>query len=150
MHYADGKFKSVRDKDIYYQTWNPEGEIKAGIIIVHGLGEHSGRYSNVVNHMLPRGYALYGFDHIGHGKSDGQRELVESFADYTDTLTTFAGMVKAWLPDKPIFLLGHSMGGLITSYYLLAHSDAFREAVISIREQLPSPSSCRKLRQKWA
>ncbi|MGI6740248.1 MAG: lysophospholipase [Brevefilum sp.] len=131
MHYADGKFKSVRDKDIYYQTWNPEDEIKAGIIIVHGLGEHSGRYSNVVNHMLPRGYALYGFDHIGHGKSGGQRELVESFADYTDTLTTFAGMVKAWLPDKPIFLLGHSMGGLITSYYLLDHSDAFRGAVIS-------------------
>ena len=131
MNYKEGNFKGVRDSKHYYQEWLPEGEIKAGIIIVHGLGEHSGRYDNVVNHLVPLGYAVYGFDLIGHGKSEGEREFVKSFEDYTDSLTTYIALVKDWLPDKPVFLLGHSMGGLIATYYLLDHSDAFRGAVIS-------------------
>ncbi len=131
MNFTEGYCKGVRDSKLYYQTWQPEGEVKAGIVIVHGLGEHSGRYGNVVNHLVPRGYAIYGFDLIGHGKSEGEREFVKGFEDYTDSLTTYIGLVKEWLPDKPFFLLGHSMGGTIATYYLLDHSDTFRGAVIS-------------------
>jgi len=131
MNYKEGYFTGVRDNKHYYQTWLPEGEIKAGIVIVHGLGEHSGRYGNVINHLVPLGYAVYGFDLIGHGKSEGQREFVKGFEDYTDSLTTYLALVKDWLLDKSVFLLGHSMGGLIATYYLLDHSDAFRGAVIS-------------------
>ena len=101
------------------------------LLVVHGLGEHSGRYMNVVNHFVPLGYAVYGFDHIGHGKSDGTREMVERFEDFTDTLSIYYNMVKGWQPGKPIFLLGHSMGGLIASYYLLDHQADFKGAVIS-------------------
>jgi acylglycerol lipase len=131
MNHIEGNFKGVRNANIYYQAWLPEGNVKAVLLVVHGLGEHCGRYMNVVNHFVPLGYAVYGFDHIGHGKSEGMREFVECFQDYTNTLTIYYNMVKGWQTGKPVFLLGHSMGGLITSYYLLDHQADFRGAVIS-------------------
>jgi acylglycerol lipase len=131
MDHVEGNFRGVRNAKIYYQAWVPEGNRKAVLLIVHGLGEHCGRYMNVVNHFVPLGYAVYGLDHIGHGKSEGMREGVESFTDYTGTLRVYCEMVKGWQAGKPLFLLGHSMGGLITSCYLLDHQADFRGAVIS-------------------
>ena len=131
MKHIDGTFKGVRDLDVYYQGWLPDGEVMAVLFIVHGVGEYVGRYTNVVNHFVPLGYAIYGVDHIGHGKSGGEREMVESFGDYTDTLTTFYKMVTAWQPGKPVIIYGHSMGGLITSLYLLDHQADFKAAIIS-------------------
>ncbi len=131
MDHIEGHFKGVRNANIYHQAWLPEGTVKAVLLVVHGLGEHCGRYMNVVNHFVPLGYAVYGLDHIGHGKSDGRREFVEGFADFTSTLTIFYNMVKGLQPGAPIFLLGHSMGGLIASYYLLEHQADFKGAVIS-------------------
>lgn len=131
MNHRESTFKGVRDLTIYHQAWIPEGDIKGSILIVHGLGEHCGRYMNVVNYLVPKGYAIYGFDLTGHGKSGGEREFVKQFDDYTDTLTSYLQMVKAEQTGKPLFLLGHSMGGLISSYYLLDHSSDFRGAVIS-------------------
>ena len=131
MNHIEGSFKDARNANIYYQAWLPEGNVKAVLLVVHGLGEHCGRYMNVVNHFVPLGYAVYGFDHIGHGKSEGTREFAERFEDYTDTLTIYYDMVQGWQTGKPVFLLGHSMGGLIASYYLLDHQANFRGAVIS-------------------
>jgi len=131
MNHVEGSFKGVRNTKIYYQGWLPEGDPRAVLIVVHGLGEHCGRYMNVVNHLVPLGHALYGLDHIGHGKSEGTRELVERFEDYTNTLTIYCNMVKGWQTGKPIFLLGHSMGGLIASYYLLDHQANFRGGILS-------------------
>jgi alpha-beta hydrolase superfamily lysophospholipase len=131
MNHIEGNFKGVRNTNIYYQAWLPEGKAKAVLLVVHGLGEHSGRYMNVVNYFVPLGYAVYGLDHIGHGKSEGTREYVERFEDYTDTLTVFYNLVRGWQPGKSIFLLGHSMGGLIAPYYLLDHQGDFKGAVIS-------------------
>jgi len=131
MDHVEGNFKGLRDVEIYYQAWLPEGSSKAVLLIVHGLGEHCGRYMNVVDHFVPLGYAVYGLDHIGHGKSEGMREGIERFEDYTDTLRVYSELVKGWQAGKPIFLLGHSMGGLITSCYLLDHQADFRGAVIS-------------------
>lgn len=131
MKHIEGNFKGVRNANIYYQGWLPEKQIKAVLMVVHGLGEHSGRYMNVVNHFVPLGFAVYGVDQIGHGKSEGRREFVERFDDFTDTLTIFYTMVTEWQADKPIFMLGHSMGGLIASYYLLEHQNKFKAAIIS-------------------
>jgi acylglycerol lipase len=131
MKHIEGNFKGVRNISIYYQAWLPERKVKAVLFIVHGLGEHGGRYGNVVDHFVPLGYAVYALDHIGHGKSGGAREMVDRFEDYTDTLTLFHGMVKGWQAGKPIFLLGHSMGGLLAAYYLLDNQDKFQGAVIS-------------------
>ena len=131
MKHIEGNFKGVRSTNIYYQGWLPDGKIKAVLLIVHGLGEHSGRYMNVVDHFIPLGYAVYGLDHIGHGKSEGDREYVEIFEDFTDNLMVYYNMVKVWQKDKPIFILGHSMGGLIAPYYLIKYQDHFDGAVIS-------------------
>jgi acylglycerol lipase len=131
MKHIEGNFKGVRAVNIYYQGWLPDAGIKASLLIAHGLGEHSGRYMNVVNHFTPLGYAIYGLDHIGHGKSDGGREVVERFEDFTDNLTIYYNLVKVWHPGKPIFLLGHSLGGLIATTYLLDHPNDFKGAIIS-------------------
>jgi acylglycerol lipase len=121
----------VRNTNIYYQTWLPVGEVKAVLLVVHGLSEHSGRYMDVVNHFVPLGYAVYAFDHIGHGQSEGIREFVERFTDYTDTLAVYCELVEGWQTGKSIFLFGHSLGGLISSYHLLDHQASFKGAVIS-------------------
>jgi acylglycerol lipase len=131
MKHIEGDFTGVGNLTIHHQAWLPEQDAKAVLFIVHGLGEHSGRYGNVVSHFVPLGYAAYALDHIGHGKSGGARECVECFAEYTDMLTLYSGMVRAWQPGKPIFLLGHSMGGLIAAHYLIDHPEKFRGAVIS-------------------
>lgn len=131
MNHIEGSLKGVRGTNIYYQAWLPEGELKAVLLVVHGLGEHSGRYIDVANYFAPLGYAVYAFDHIGHGRSEGLREYVEHFTDYTDTLAVYCDLVKGWQKGKSIFLLGHSLGGLIASYYLLDHQASFKGAVIS-------------------
>jgi alpha-beta hydrolase superfamily lysophospholipase len=131
MKHIEGNFKGVRDVNIYYQGWLPEENIKAVLLVVHGLGEHCGRYMNVVNHFVPLGYAVYGLDHIGHGKSEGTREFVESFDDFTDTLAIFYNMITEWQANKSIFLFGHSMGGTIAAYYLLDHQADFKGAILS-------------------
>jgi acylglycerol lipase len=130
MKHHEGYFKSIRDTNIYYQYWLPEGEPKAILLVAHGIAEHSGRYMNVVNHFVPAGYAVYGVDHIGHGKSDGKRVCVDRFQDYTKTLKIYFDMIRGWQPIKPIFLVGHSMGGLICSAYFMDHQDELTGAVL--------------------
>jgi alpha-beta hydrolase superfamily lysophospholipase len=131
MKHQEGFFKGVRDANIYFQNWLPEGEPKAVLLIVHGLAEHSGRYMNIVNHFAPLGYAVYGMDHLGHGKSDGTRVYVKRFEDYTNTLKIYFDRIRRWQPGKPIFLVGHSMGGLISAMFLLDHQAELRGAVLS-------------------
>lgn len=131
MKHEEGFFKGVRDHRIYYQHWLPEGETKAVLLVVHGLAEHSGRYMNLVHHFLPLGYAVYAIDHLGHGRSEGARVYVERFTDYTDTLEAFREMICNRQKDKPVFLVGHSMGGLIGALYLLDHQGKMAGAVLS-------------------
>ena len=131
MNHTEGTFKGVRDASIYYQAWLPEVSVEAVLLVVHGGGEHSGRYMNVVNHFVPLGYAVHGFDHLGHGRSEGAREFVERFDDFTHTLTVYYKMVTASQAGKPVFVLGHSLGGLIACYHLLDHQADFQGAVIS-------------------
>ncbi len=131
MKHKEGFFTGVRDTEIYYQGWLPEGDVKAVLLLVHGLAEHSGRYSNVVDFFVPQDFAAYGLDHVGHGKSQGKRVHVERFEDFTDSLKIYFNMIREWHPDVPIFLIGHSMGGLIGAAYLLDYQDELAGAVLS-------------------
>jgi acylglycerol lipase len=131
MKHIEGNFTGVRNLNIFHQAWLPEGNVKAVLLVVHGLGEHSGRYMNVVNRFVPLGYAAYALDHIGHGRSGGSRKHVERIGDYTGTLTAYCHRVGEWQPGKSVFLLGHSMGGLIATDYLIDHQAFFKGAVIS-------------------
>ena len=131
IKHQEGFFKGRGDAKIYHQSWLPEGEAKAVLIIVHGLAEHSGRYTNVVNHFVALGYAVYGIDHRGHGQSDGARVYVDRFNDFIDPLKHYFDMVRGWQPDQPIFLMGHSMGGLISAAYLLEYQSELKGVVLS-------------------
>ena len=131
MKHQEGNFKGIRGGNIYHQCWLPEKKPKAVLLIVHGLAEHSGRYSNVVNYFVPLGYAVYGMDLPGHGRSDGRRVHVKRFEDYTDQLKAYFDMVRVWQSDTPIFLTGHSMGGLIAGRYLLDHQEELAGAILS-------------------
>jgi acylglycerol lipase len=127
----EGKLAGPRGSKIFYQAWLPPGEPKAVLLVVHGLGEHSGRYGNVVNYFVPHGYAVYALDHYGHGQSDGQREYVERFSDYTQPLKSFFDKVAGWQTGRRIFLVGHSLGGLISADYLLQNQAGLAGAVLS-------------------
>lgn len=131
MRYEEGFFQGIRNARIYHQSWLPDAEVKAVLLIVHGLGEHSGRYLNLVNHFVPLGYAIYGLDHLGHGQSEGIRKHVECFEDFTTTLDTYVKMVQQRQQNKGIFLVGHSMGELISASYLLGHQTEVAGAVLS-------------------
>lgn len=131
MEHREGALRGARDTDIYSQCWLPTGEPKAVLMVVHGLAEHSGRYMNIVDRFVPAGYAVYGIDHIGHGKTDGRRAYVERFRDYTRTLKTYFDRIQDWQPEKPVFLVGHSMGGLIGAAYALKHQDELAGCVLS-------------------
>jgi len=131
MNHQEGYFEGVRGSRIYYQSWTPDGEAKAALLIVHGLAEHSGRYMNVVNRFVPLGYSVYGIDHLGHGKSDGTRVFVKSFDDYLDVLKIYHSMIEGWQPGKPIFLIGHSMGGLVAPLFILTHKPSLAGLILS-------------------
>jgi acylglycerol lipase len=131
MKHQDGFFEGVRSTRIYHQCWLPESAPKAVLLIVHGLGEHSGRYLNVVNHFVAMGFAVYGMDHPGHGKSDGARKYVDRFEDFIDNVKAYFDRIQGWQAGKPIFLVGHSMGGLIGAMYLLDHQAGLKGAILS-------------------
>ncbi len=121
MKHREGYFKGYQDFNIYYQCWLPEGDTRAVLLVAHGFAEHSGRYGNVVNHFVPKGYPVYALDHRGHGRSDGERVQVEHFSDYTRDLKTFFDIVRKENPDDKIFLVGHSMGSAISLVYTLRY-----------------------------
>lgn len=131
MKHQDGFFDGVRGSRHYHQSWLPDGDSRAALLVVHGLAEHSGRYMNLVNHFVPQGYAVYGMDHLGHGKSDGTRVFVQSFDDYLDPLGKFLESVKRWQPGKPVFLVGHSLGGLIAPLFVLKHNPDIPGMILS-------------------
>jgi len=124
-------WKSKDNLDMYGQYWDPKGEIKAVVCLVHGLGEHSGRYNHIGEMLGSNGYALYGFDHRGHGKSGGKKghfPSLESAMEDVDLLLEQAGKQ---FPGVPKFIYGHSMGGNIALNYLLRRQSIVRGAIIT-------------------
>jgi alpha-beta hydrolase superfamily lysophospholipase len=131
MKHQEGFFTGVQGSKLFYQCWLPDGCPKARLLLVHGLAEHSGRYGTLASHFVPRGFALYAVDHVGHGQSEGQRLYVANFAEYTDSLKIFLDHVRDSRSEAPLFLIGHSMGGLIVALYLKAHQKGLAGAVLS-------------------
>jgi alpha-beta hydrolase superfamily lysophospholipase len=131
MKHIENTFQVEGLGNIYYQGWLPDGEIKAVLFIAHGLAEHGGRYINLVNRMVPLGFAVYAMDQYGHGRSEGVRVYIHDFQDFIHPLKKFLDMVAEWHPEKNVFLMGHSMGGLIATVFLLDHQEDFAGAIIS-------------------
>ncbi|MFT6551208.1 MAG: alpha-beta hydrolase superfamily lysophospholipase [Zhongshania marina] len=116
---------------IYTQNWQPSDEPKAVLILVHGLAEHSNRYVGIANYFTEQGYAVYALDHEGHGHSQGLRGYINSFDDFLTTLDQYLDSIAKQHPGKKLFLVGHSMGGVISSAYLLEHQQKLAGCILS-------------------
>ena len=131
MNHQKGYFKNKQSQSIFHQQWLPDNKPKAMLLICHGLNEHSGRYHHLAKFFTEKGYGVFGFDHIGHGKSDGTRSFVKDFSTFTDPILVSLDKIKEINPDVPIFLLGHSLGGLIGISFLIDYQEKIQGAVIS-------------------
>jgi len=126
----EGTFASSDGTEIFYQHWSVP-EARAVLVVAHGLGEHSGRYTNVVEHLNPLGFSIWALDHRGHGKSGGKRGHVDAFSQFLEDLKGFFDLVRNREPSEKIFLLGHSLGGLIALSYALRHPEGLTGVVSS-------------------
>jgi alpha-beta hydrolase superfamily lysophospholipase len=131
MKHSDGRFTGSGNRSIYFQYWEPETAPSAVLLVAHGAGEHSARYQKLARFFVGYGFAVTVLDHNGHGLSDGVPGHVNAFEDYLYDLQTFHRLMAERFAGVPMFLLGHSMGGLIGSVYLLQHQNEFVGAVLS-------------------
>ncbi len=115
-------FKGGGGLNIFANAWRPEGKkARAVVVIVHGVNSHSGQYGWTIQQLVAAGYAVYALDHRGRGKSDGERFYVENISEYVDDVATFINAAKAKEPGLPVYVLGHSAGGVISCTYTLDH-----------------------------
>jgi len=132
MKTSDGKLTTTDGLSLYWKCWLPESTPKAVVQVIHGYAEHIDRYTNVVNELVPAGYAVFGNDHRGHGKSDGKRGHIHSFQEFIEDEKLFRSeVIKRKFPDIPYLILGHSMGSLIAMNLVEQYPDDTRCLVLS-------------------
>ena len=132
MKTESGNFRAQDGTSIYWKGWVPDNSPKAMVHVMHGYAEHIDRYGNVVNEILPAGYAVFGTDHRGHGKSQGKRGHVKSFQEFIDDERQFRReVIRARFPEIPYFVLGHSMGSLIAMNYVEQNAEDIKGLVLS-------------------
>ncbi len=131
MKHQEDNFPSVDYLKLYYQSWHPDSAPKAVVQVIHGFGEHSGRYLNVVNELVPRGYAVYADDHRGHGKSEGIQMYVKKFDNFVQDEKQFFDLIRDAEPDISHFVLGHSMGSVIAELLAVKHPQGITGLILS-------------------
>jgi len=126
-----GTYQSPDGVAIAWELHRPVGEAKGLVVIAHGVAEHSGRYRHVADALVAAGYAVMIPDHRGHGRSGGARVFVKRFKEYVDDLHGVIGLAKSKVRASKVFLVGHSMGGLIALETVLAYPNAVDGLVLS-------------------
>jgi len=128
---VDGRIRAVGGLNLYYRAWEVESP-RAVLLVVHGLGEHGGRYGEFARALAASGVSSYAIDLRGHGLSDGRRGHVDRFETLLQDVDRFRREVQGGLPDDvATFILGHSMGGLVTARYIEEYETSFRGAIIT-------------------
>ena len=126
------EFFPARDGlQLFQRRWLPSGEPRAEVLVVHGLIEHGGRYAPTAETLARRGYAVTAMDLRGHGRSEGLRCWVRAFDEYLDDLDVFFDRVARSSEGKPVFLLGHSLGGLIAAWWCIHRQPQLRGLILS-------------------
>jgi acylglycerol lipase len=129
-HYED-RFTTADGLELFEQSWLPERDPAASVVVVHGINEHGGRYARLAEDLNHRGYAAYTVDLRGHGRSQGDRALILAFDEYLSDVEALLERVAARQPGKPIFLLGHSMGGAIVALLSILRPPRVRGVILS-------------------
>lgn len=115
--------------ELFYQSWLPDGTLRGVVLAQHGHGDHSGGLINLVEALLAHGYAVYAPDLRGHGRSPGARGGLRDWSQYRQDLHAIRTRVAAQHPDLPLFLLGHSLGGVVVLEYVLHHGQGLAGAI---------------------
>jgi len=132
LKYTEFEFRTNDGAVLYAREWQPKSNQLRGIIfLVHGLGEHSGRYSNVALKMTQAGYVLLIFDLRGHGNSPGRRGHIPCYDMLLDDIECFRSESIKRFPDLPTFLYGHSLGGNLVLNYVLRRRPKFTGVIVT-------------------
>jgi acylglycerol lipase len=136
----DGSFDGVSGLKIFFRMWQPDAQARGVVVIVPGFNSHSGYYAWVAEQLVQSNLAVYALDLRGRGKSEGERFYVEKFADYVSDVTRLVALAKSYNPNQPVFMLGHSAGGVVACLYALEHQAELGGLVCeSFAHQVPAP-----------
>jgi alpha-beta hydrolase superfamily lysophospholipase len=124
-------FVNADGQKIFTRSWQPQQAGRGVVLIAHGLGEHSGRYEHVGQKLADAGYHAYALDHLGHGQSEGKRVQVRNHSDFIRDLRQFYDKVRQQHPDHKPYLLGHSMGSVISLQFTLNNPDTLKALIVT-------------------
>jgi acylglycerol lipase len=132
--------KGVTGLNIFFRSWRPEGKTRATVVIVPGFNAHSGYYEWVAEQFVADGLAVYAVDLRGRGKSDGERFYVDKFEDYVRDVESVMAIATSREAGLPVFMLGHSAGGVVSCLYTLDHQAELAGLICeSFAHELPAP-----------
>jgi alpha-beta hydrolase superfamily lysophospholipase len=133
-------FEGVGGLKLFARSLRPKAKARAVVVIVHGFNSHSGQYLWVAEQLVASDLAVYALDQRGRGKSEGERFYVEKFTDYEADVATFVKLAKAREPGLPVFVLGHSAGGVVSCLYALDHQSEIAGLICeSFAFRVPAP-----------
>ncbi len=136
----EATFQSAGGMTIAYRSWRVSDRARGLVVIVPGFNSHSGYYRWVARQLNELGLSVYAVDLRGRGRSDGERFYVAQFADYLADVAGMVDLAKMREPHLPVFMLGHSAGGVLACLYVLDHQAALAGLVCeSFAFQLPAP-----------
>jgi acylglycerol lipase len=126
--------------NIFVRSWRPNGAARAIVVICHGFNAHSGQYQWVGEQFVALGLAVYAVDLRGRGRSDGERFYVDQMADYVSDVAAVVSLARKRHAGLPVYLLGHSAGGVVSCLYTLEHQSELAGLICeSFAFQVPTP-----------
>lgn len=133
-------FDSKGGLKIFLRSWQPAAAPRSVVIICHGVNSHGGQYLWPAGELVKKGHAVFALDLRGRGKSDGERFYVDDVADYVADVSSVVKIAKARHPGLPVFLLGHSAGGVVSATYTLDNQAELKGFICeSFAFQVPAP-----------
>ncbi len=125
-------FAGTGELQLYAQRWRPRaGEVRGVLVIHHGLADHSARYAGFAEQLVRAGYAVWALDMRGHARSAGPRVQFDRIDELVGDLERFVALVRAREPGAPLFVFGHSLGGLVTALYAIERQPDVAGVVLS-------------------
>lgn len=134
------RIEGVTGLSLFTRSWRPAGKTRGVVAIIPGFNAHSGYYGWAGEQLAAIGLAVYAVDLRGRGQSDGERFYVDTFADYVNDAGSLVKFAKSREPGLPVFLLGHSAGGVVSCLYALDYQDELAGLICeSFAFQTPAP-----------
>jgi acylglycerol lipase len=116
---------------IFHDSWQPERNVRAAVVLLHGCGEHLGLYDALARRLVADGVAVHAMDAVGHGRSDGERAVIASWGEFVDHARRLVEIVRAQHSDVPVVVIGHSGGGLAAMLLALRSPEIVDALVLS-------------------